>query len=92
MATPQGYVFNVDFYGNVTPQPTLQNPGSPPGDTAPSGDWQIVVTAIPANVSQSTVANLILANAVIGFPFGTKRFQATYAALNAGQVKLTNGF
>ena len=95
MASPVGMLFNIDPHGNLIAQPSFANPGAPPADTPYGGDWTLCVTGLPAGSSANTVAALVQANAVLGFPFTPGgaptplRFTVSYAALQAGNAKLS---
>jgi hypothetical protein len=52
--------------------------------TPPSGDWILVVTAVPAGTSAATVAALILSSPLaLPMPWGSKRWKVAYGSLGS---------
>ena len=88
-------IFRLDFYGNPIAEPSLLNPGAAPADSAPTGDWFLVVTSVPTGVNANVVAALIASNLTIPVPFTVGgvataiRFQCSYAAILAGATIAT---
>lgn len=92
MAAPVGMVFNIDSRGNPIAQVfadsgVVSSTGASNESNAESpfsGDWQLVVTAVPAGTDATTIAALILSSPVaLPLPWKTTRWQVAYGVLGA---------
>ncbi len=86
-AAPTGMPFSISPLGVPIPQNWTDYGG--PSETAFTGDWQLIVTGVPAGVTYATVATMILSAPVaIPLPFKSFHWQVAYSALS-GPVTAT---
>jgi hypothetical protein len=92
MATPAGMVFTIDARGNPIPQ-YFPDTGAVPStglsaegnaEAMMPGDWQLVVTGVPAGTAPSTIAALILSSPVaLPLPWKGLHWQVAYGSLGS---------